>query len=223
MFLSPLCTEFSCKFYPDFEPNPQGCKPSTAWLFVIHSATCICNPFLLRTIFLNKDTTDNSLLSWPVLCTVGMFSSISGLYSRDVRSNLTVQPKHNSKKLSTDMTKCFLKHSFKKSLPGLPWWSSGWESACQCRGHRFDPWSRKIPYASGQLSPWATTTEAWVPKNPRSATRSHCSEKPAPQLESSPHSLQVEKVCMQQRRLRAVKKEKEREKFLPNEANIISY
>ena len=21
---------------------------------------------------------------------------------------------------------------------GLPWWYSGWESACQCKGHRFD-------------------------------------------------------------------------------------
>ena len=22
---------------------------------------------------------------------------------------------------------------------GLPWWSSGWKSTCQCRGYRFDP------------------------------------------------------------------------------------
>ena len=29
---------------------------------------------------------------------------------------------------------------------GLPWWSSGKASACQSRGHRFDPWSRKIPH-----------------------------------------------------------------------------
>ena len=26
-------------------------------------------------------------------------------------------------------------------LMRLPWWSSGYESACHCRGHRFDPWS----------------------------------------------------------------------------------
>ena len=32
-----------------------------------------------------------------------------------------------------------------------------------CRGHGFDPWSRKIPSASGQLSPCATTTEAHTP------------------------------------------------------------
>ena len=28
------------------------------------------------------------------------------------------------------------------------------------RGHRFDPWSRKIPHAMGQLNPCCTTTEA---------------------------------------------------------------
>ena len=42
---------------------------------------------------------------------------------------------------------------------GLPWWSSGWESACQCRGHGFVPRSGKIPHAAEQLGPWATTTE----------------------------------------------------------------
>ena len=43
---------------------------------------------------------------------------------------------------------------------GLPWWSSGKESACQCRGCGFNPWSRKIPHAEGQLSPCTATTEA---------------------------------------------------------------
>ena len=46
-----------------------------------------------------------------------------------------------------------------KNDGGLPWWRSGWESACQCRGHGFAPWSGKIPHAAEQLSPWATTTE----------------------------------------------------------------
>ena len=32
------------------------------------------------------------------------------------------------------------------------------ESACQCRRHRFDPWSGKIPYAE-QLSPCTATSE----------------------------------------------------------------
>ena len=40
---------------------------------------------------------------------------------------------------------------------GLPWWLSGEESTCQCRGHRFGPWSKKISHATGQLSPDAPT------------------------------------------------------------------
>ena len=42
---------------------------------------------------------------------------------------------------------------------GLPWWRSGWESACQCRGHGFEPWSEKILHAAEQLGPWATIAE----------------------------------------------------------------
>ena len=49
--------------------------------------------------------------------------------------------------------------SSKTGLLGRPWWRSGWESACQCRGHGFEPWSGKIPHAAEQLGPWATTTE----------------------------------------------------------------
>ena len=33
------------------------------------------------------------------------------------------------------------KSRFKAGVAGLPWWSSGKESAFQCRGCGFDPWS----------------------------------------------------------------------------------
>ena len=36
---------------------------------------------------------------------------------------------------------------------GFPWRHNGQESACQCRGHGFEPWSRKIPHATERLSP----------------------------------------------------------------------
>ena len=42
---------------------------------------------------------------------------------------------------------------------GFSWWLSGKESACQCRRHRFNPCSGKIPCASEQLSPCTTTTK----------------------------------------------------------------
>ena len=52
------------------------------------------------------------------------------------------------------------KHSLLKILQwGLPWWCSGWESACQCREHGFEPWSGRIPRAAEQLGPCATTAE----------------------------------------------------------------
>ena len=46
-----------------------------------------------------------------------------------------------------------------ENILGLPWWRSGWESACQCRGHGFEPWSGKIPHTVEQLGPWATIAE----------------------------------------------------------------
>ena len=72
------------------------------------------------------------------------------------------------------------------SCPGLPWWHSGWESACQCRGHGFEPWSGKIPHAAEQLGPWATTAEPArlepVPRNGRGRNR----ERPAHRDEEWP-------------------------------------
>ena len=61
---------------------------------------------------------------------------------------------------------------------GLPWWSSGWESACQCWGHGFEPWSGKIPHAVEQLGPWATITEPAHVEPVLHNKRGHDSERP---------------------------------------------
>ena len=42
---------------------------------------------------------------------------------------------------------------------GFLWWYRGKESTCQCKGRGFGPWAEKIPHATGQISPCATTTE----------------------------------------------------------------
>ena len=55
-----------------------------------------------------------------------------------------------------------IKSTLKMDRFGLPLWPSGWEFACQCRGHRFDPWSGKIPHAAGQLA-CTQTTDAHTP------------------------------------------------------------
>ena len=45
-------------------------------------------------------------------------------------------------------------------ISDFPWWHSGWESACQCRGHGLGPWPGSIPHATEQRGPRATTTES---------------------------------------------------------------
>ena len=71
---------------------------------------------------------------------------------------------------------------FWKCTNGPPWWSSGYESTPQCRGHRFNPWSRKISHAAEQLSLWPSVSwNSWArvpwllkpecPKSSCSATR----------------------------------------------------
>ena len=74
------------------------------------------------------------------------------------------------------------------------------------RGQGFNPWYRKTPSAMGPLSPCATTTEPTCPKAPalqheEPPQREDCT----PQLESRPHSLQLEKVLAQQWRPSAAK------------------
>ena len=52
----------------------------------------------------------------------------------------------------------------------LPWWLSSEESTCQCRRHRFDLWSGKIPHAVKQPSSCAITTEPILSRPEAAAT-----------------------------------------------------
>ena len=74
---------------------------------------------------------------------------------------------------------CVPIHTAQKKSPGLPWWRSGWESACQCRGHGFEPWSGKIPHAAERLGPWATIAEPARLEPVLRNGRGHDSERPA--------------------------------------------
>ena len=65
-------------------------------------------------------------------------------------------------------------------LMGLPWWSSGWESACECRGHGFNPWSGKIPRVAEPWSP-PMCHNCWSPLAPEPVLcnkRKHREKKP---------------------------------------------
>lgn len=67
---------------------------------------------------------------------------------------------------------------FIKSNSG-DWWSSGWESTCQYKGHGFSPWSGETSHGMEQLSLHTRTTEAHAHLELMSHhKRSHCDEKP---------------------------------------------
>ena len=74
----------------------------------------------------------------------------------------------------------------KNNESGLPWWRSGWESACQCRGHRFESWSGKIPHAVERLGPWATIAEPARLEPVFCNKRGRVSERPAHRDEEWP-------------------------------------
>ena len=90
-----------------------------------------------------------------------------------------------------------LVYSFKRIALGLPWWCSGWESACQCRGYGFEPWSGKIPHAAEQLAPWATTTE---PARLEPVLCNKIVRGPRTAMKSGPRLPQLEKALAQKRR-----------------------
>ena len=92
-------------------------------------------------------------------------------------------------------------------LGRLSWWSSGWESACQCRGHGFCPWSGKILHAVEKLSPCTKTTEpgSLEPGLLKQQEKPPYWEAHALQLERNHCSPQLEKARVHQQRPSTVK------------------
>ena len=89
-----------------------------------------------------------------------------------------------------------------KYTEGLPWWLSGQESACQCRGHEFDPWSRnKDPTSCRATKPkhhnyWAWALEPrcrhyWSPCAPGTC----CSARGPPKWEACAQQLERSPAC----------------------------
>ena len=92
--------------------------------------------------------------------------------SSDLKSNRSVQ----GKELQFQQ---FLSTLFKinpEDFPGGAVVES--PSACQCRGHGFEPWSGKIPHAAEQLGPCATAAEPVCLELVLCSKRGHCSERP---------------------------------------------
>ena len=99
-------------------------------------------------------------------------------------------------------------HNFQKcEIKGLSWWSSGWESTCQCRGHRFDgSMVQRIPHTAEQLSPCSTIAEHTCLELVLRNKRSHHNEKSTHSSKEESLLLQLEKASMQQGRPSAARK-----------------
>ena len=61
-------------------------------------------------------------------------------------------------------------------------------------GHGFDPWSGRIPHATGQLTPLCAAAKACVPESMLFNEKPLQWEAHTPQLKSGPCSLQLEKA-----------------------------
>ena len=61
--------------------------------------------------------------------------------TKNMHSRINVSKKKERRKEGNKEIKEFKK----KKKKGLLWWYRELESVCQCRGHRFDPWSGRIP------------------------------------------------------------------------------
>ena len=116
---------------------------------------------------------------------------------------------------------------FKKFILGLPWWLSGKEFTCQCKRHWLNPWSGKIPQASGAAKLMCQNYGACAPdlRNHNSwaympqllkptYTRTHAPQERSHKLwnvqaMNSPRSVQLEKKPMQQQRPSRAKNNKQ--------------
>ena len=93
-----------------------------------------------------------------VLSHTQKFPFFCGQFRIQSIKNTLITVQSSSPPISPELSACC-----KTGPVGLPWWYRGAESARQRRGHRFNPWSGKIPHAAGQLSPSTATTEARAP------------------------------------------------------------
>ena len=114
-------------------------------------------PFWPRVSIISLSLLPDLWAWWSVVISTVIDQSDWCIDNTNSRSDFTSKGPAHSFGLAENFRKEFMIKTF---FGGLPWWHSGWESACQCRGYGFEPWSGKIPHATEQLSPCATTTEA---------------------------------------------------------------
>ena len=71
-----------------------------------------------------------------------------------------------------------------KQCNRFPWWYNRLESACQCRGHKFNPWPRENPHTRDKLSPCTAAAEpvlqTWGVAATEPQLEKACTQQPRP-------------------------------------------
>ena len=151
---------------------------------ITHSLYCLALSKDTSILWIIKSSPDFTVLvKLPGLHSTKVLITLEAVWSaHTTHASISFTP-HCPRISETERKRSFV---VKNRSVGLPWWRSGWESACQCRGHGFDPWSGRIPHATEQLSPWATTTEPARLEPVLRNERGHDNERPAHRDEEWP-------------------------------------
>ena len=123
-----------------------------------------CNPYQTTNGFFHRTRIKISQFAWK--------------YKRPQITKAILRKKNRAGGNRLPDFRLYYKATVIKTVRGLPWWRSGWESACHCKGHVFEPWSGKIPHVAEQLGPWATITEPAHLEPVLRNKRGHDSERP---------------------------------------------
>ena len=139
-----------------------------------------------QTASLSKDwqwlmvaTVGSWLRTWPWCKFWLCYVFVSKDHTWSCCSDLCLSDQQGKRLLCMFKQRCnSLDFSHEQPRLGLPWWLSGKESFCQCRRHRCNPWSRKIPHAMGATKPVPHTYWACALESRNHSYWSPCAQEP---------------------------------------------
>ena len=144
---------------------PLLCK----WGHTYSPSGCFFLPIYLTVCLVDYSTSVQKSIPWFFFFSFVIFprGDVLVYCNHPLWLNMSLFPVFHCYKQCCDVHPCGSREKGRGNIPeaklkvcaGLPWRLTGKESTCQCRRHRFDLWSWKIPHAEEQLRLCTTTVE----------------------------------------------------------------